>query len=204
MIALTHDEGIQLVRIARGIVEGLFQVRLPFSETFQRSALDAGVFVTILDCSTSENSLRGCIGFPIPKGEFYTSLAEAAIAAATKDPRFKPISENELDKIIFEVSVLSRPELITVEKPIEYLDKVRIGVDGLMFSWGNHSSLLLPQVAVEWGWSPDEYLCNLCCKAGLAQNMWMTDGAKIYKFTSLVYKEREPGGEVYQANIFGL
>jgi uncharacterized protein (TIGR00296 family) len=204
MIALTYDEGIQLVRIARGIVEGLFQVQQPFSENFRRSSLDAGVFVTIHDCSTSGNSLRGCIGFPIPNGEFYSLLAEAAIAAATQDPRFKPISEDELDKIIFEVSILSQPEHLTVEKPVEYLDKVRIGVDGLMFSWGNHSSLLLPQVAAEWGWNPEEYLCNLCSKAGLTRNMWMADGAKIYKFTSLIYRERQPRGEVYQDNILGL
>jgi len=201
MIALTYDEGVELVRIARGIVEGLFQVRQSFSENFQRSALDAGVFVTIYDCSNSGNSLRGCIGFPIPNRNFYSLLAEAAIASATQDPRFRPISEDELDRIIFEVSILSRPEPITVEKPVEYLDKIRIGVDGLMLSWGNYSSLLLPQVAVEWRWSPDEYLGNLCCKAGLAWDMWMANGAKIYKFTSLIYRERQPRGEVYQANV---
>jgi uncharacterized protein (TIGR00296 family) len=204
MITITHDEGKQLVRIARDTVESLFQLKELFLEPSRRAGVEAGVFVTIHGCSTNGNSLRGCIGFPFPRGDFYSSLAEAAIAAATQDPRFRPISKNELDKIIFEVSVLSRPEPITVGKPDDYLDKVKIGVDGLVFSWGKYSSLLLPQVALEFGWTVDEYLSNLSCKAGLTPDMWMADGAKIYKFACLVYKELQPRGEICRVTISGI
>ncbi|MGH9927393.1 MAG: TIGR00296 family protein, partial [Nitrososphaeraceae archaeon] len=173
MILFTLKEGQHLVNVARDIVERLFDDRRPSLEPLIETNVKAGVFVSIHDCSTGENILRGCVGFPLPRGEFCSSLEEAAIAAATQDPRFSPISKEELGKLIFEVSVLNRPELISVAKPTDYLTMVKIGVDGLMLSWGEHSSLLLPQVALEFNWTVDEFLSNLCHKAGLTPDMWM-------------------------------
>ena len=120
--------------------------------------------------------------------------------SATQDPRFRPISEDELDKVIFEVTVLNRPELINVVKPVDYLDMVKIGVDGLMLSWGEYSSLLLPQVAIEYNWTVDEYLRNLCYKAGLTPDMWMNHDVKIYKFICAVYRESKPRGGIHRVD----
>jgi uncharacterized protein len=197
MIPLTHEEGQILVRVARDSVERLFSDRGPRSRHSVQSKMQAGVFVSIHDLSSGEITLRGCVGFPLPKGEFYSSLEEAAVAAATQDPRFRPISEEELDKVIFEVSVLNRPELINVAKPVDYLNMVKIGVDGLMLNWGEYSSLLLPQVALEYNWTVDEYLRNLCYKAGLTPDMWMNHDVKIYKFSCAIYSESEPRGGIY-------
>lgn len=199
MMPFDHEEGKQLVRIARDSVERLFSDRGPPSLQYSvQSRIQAGIFVSIH--SAGDTTLRGCVGFPLPKGEFYSSLEEAAVSAATKDPRFKPISKEELDKVIFEVSVLNRPELIIVAKPVEYLDMVKIGVDGLMLKWRERSSLLLPQVASEYDWTVDEYLRNLCYKAGLPPDVWMNDDSKIYKFRCIIYRESKPMGVVYRVD----
>jgi uncharacterized protein (TIGR00296 family) len=200
MIPFTHEEGQLLVRVARDSVERLFSDRGSRSRHSVRSKMQAGVFVSIHNFSAGGNILRGCVGFPLPRGEFYSSLEEAAIAAATQDPRFRPISEDELDKVIFEVSVLNRPELMNVVKPFDYLDIVKIGVDGLMLSWGEYSSLLLPQVAVEYNWTVDEYLRNLCYKAGLTPNLWMNHDVKIYKFSCAIYRESKPRGGIHRVD----
>jgi uncharacterized protein len=200
MILFTLKEGQHLVNVARDIVERLFDDRRPSLESLIQTNVNAGVFVSIHDCSTGENILRGCVGFPLPRGEFCSSLEEAAIAAATQDPRFSPISKEELGKVIFEVSVLNRPELISVAKPTDYLTMVKIGVDGLMLSWGEHSSLLLPQVALEFNWTVDEFLSNLCHKAGLTPDMWMNKDIKIYKFNCVIFRESKPRDGIYQVD----
>jgi uncharacterized protein len=200
MILFTLKEGQHLVNVARDIVERLFDDRRPSLEPLIQTNVKAGVFVSIHDCSTGENILRGCVGFPLPRGEFCSSLEEAAIAAATQDPRFSPISKEELGKVIFEVSVLNRPELISVAKPTDYLTMVKIGVDGLMLSWGEHSSLLLPQVALEFNWTVDEFLSNMCHKAGLTPDMWMNKDIKIYKFNCVIFRESKPRDGIYQVD----
>jgi len=200
MILFTLKEGQHLVNVARDIVERLFDDRRPSLDPLIQTNVKAGVFVSIHDCSTGENILRGCVGFPLPRGEFCSSLEEAAIAAATQDPRFSPISKEELGKLIFEVSVLNRPELISVAKPTDYLTMVKIGVDGLMLSWGEHSSLLLPQVALEFNWTVDEFLSNLCHKAGLTPEMWMNKDVKIYKFNCVIFRESKPRDGIYQVD----
>lgn len=200
MIPLTHEEGQLVVKVARDSVERLFGDRGSRSRHSVQSKMQAGVFVSIHSFSAGGNNLRGCVGFPLPRGEFYSSLEEAAVAAATQDPRFRPISKEELDDVIFEVSVLNRPELINVVKPVDYLDMVEIGVDGLMLSWGEYSSLLLPQVAVEHNWTVDEYLRNLCYKAGLSPDTWMNHDVKIYKFSCAIYSESKPRGGIYRVD----
>jgi len=200
MIHFTLKEGQHLVNVARDIVERLFDDRRPSLEPLIQTNVKAGVFVSIHDCSTGENILRGCVGFPLPRGEFSSSLEEAAIAAATQDSRFSPISKEELGKVIFEVSVLNRPELISVAKPTDYLTMVKIGVDGLILSWGEHSSLLLPQVALEFNWTVDEFLSNLCDKAGLTPDMWMNKDVKIYKFNCVIFRESKPRDGIYQVD----
>ncbi|MGA7369443.1 MAG: TIGR00296 family protein [Nitrososphaeraceae archaeon] len=198
MIPLTHEEGQLLVRVARDSVERLFSDKGPKLRHSVQSNVQAGVFVSIHSFSAGGNTLRGCVGFPLPRGEFYSSLEAAAVAAATQDPRFRPISEEELGTLTFEVSVLNRPELINVANPVDYLDVVKIGVDGLMLSWGEYSSLLLPQVAVEFNWTVDEYLRHLCYKAGLTSDMWMNHDVKIYKFSCAIYSESKPRGRIYR------
>src|SRR5437867_11612891 len=114
----------------------------------------------------SEKNLRGCIGYVSPPLNIYESVVVAAINAATEDPRFIAISEKELNEIIFEVSVLSKPSLIKLENIDVSLSKIVIGRDGLILESKYGSGLCLPQVPVEQQWNIREYLRNLCYKAG--------------------------------------
>jgi uncharacterized protein len=117
-------------------------------------------------------------------------VIEAAIAAATQDPRFSPVSRRELPKIIFEVSVLTEPSEV-----IEHND-ILVGRDGLILRWKYGSGLLLPQVPVALGWNVDEYLANLCYKAGAPLDALKDPSSKLYRFQAEIFKERSPSGEV--------
>ncbi len=188
-------EGAELVRLARTAVEKYLQ-----ESTIIKSERDtqekAGVFVTLNYVSTSKKEyLRGCIGFPLPERLLYQGVVEAAIAAATEDPRFPPLDMHELDNIIFEISVLTPPERITVS-PADYGKEIQIGRDGLILQWRFGSGLLLPQVPVELKWDVEEYLANICYKAGAPPDIWLDPSSKLYKFQATVFKEVEPKGEV--------
>ncbi len=188
-------KGSLLVRIARQVVE--MHVKSGKAEIpkdvpaafFERS----GVFTTLHTYPGKE--LRGCIGFPEPMLPLIEALAESAIAAC-HDPRFPPLSEGELGKIVVEVSVLTRPREIKAEKPEEYLKKIEIGKDGLIIEKGHARGLLLPQVPVECGWDTDEYLEGLCMKAGLSRGAWREPGTKLFRFGSEIFSEERPAGNV--------
>ena len=121
----------------------------------------------------------------------------------TRDPRFLPLVEGELDKIIIEVTVLTKPELIEVNRPKEYLSAIEIGRDGLIVEQGFYKGLLLPQVPVEQGWGKEEFLSNTCMKAGLLTDAWFDDQTKIYKFSGQIFTEIEPKGKIEEKNLDG-
>jgi uncharacterized protein (TIGR00296 family) len=188
-------EGAELVRLARTVVEKYLQ-----ESTIIKSERDAqekaGVFVTLNYVTTTKKEyLRGCIGFPLPERPLYQGVVEAAIAAATEDPRFPPLDIQELDNILFEISVLTPPERITVS-PADYGKEIEIGRDGLILQWRFGSGLLLPQVPVELKWDVEQYLANICYKAGAPPDVWLDPSSKLYKFQATVFKEVEPKGEV--------
>jgi len=155
-----------------------------------------GVFVTINSLKNGEKKLRGCIGYPYPTSPLVEAVIDSAINAATQDPRFYPLSLSELDKVVFEVSVLTPPETVDVGNPKEYLAKIKVGEDGLIVEKGGYKGLLLPQVPVEWEWGEEEFLCQCCVKAGLPPDAWLTKGTKIYKFQAIVFEEETPQGEI--------
>ena len=188
-------EGAELVRLARTAVEKYLQ-----ESTIIKSERDtqekAGVFVTLNYVTTTKKEyLRGCIGFPLPERPLYQGVVEAAIAAATEDPRFPPLDIQELDNILFEISVLTPPERITFS-PADYGKEIEIGRDGLILQWRFGSGLLLPQVPVELKWDVEQYLANICYKAGAPPDVWLDPSSNLYKFQATVFKEVEPKGEV--------
>jgi len=143
-----------------------------------------GVFVTIYK---KPKELRGCVGFPYPQIPIIKGLVEAAVEAC-KDPRFPPLSKEELKDIWIEVSILSNPELIEVKNQKDCLKKINAGEDGLILQKGYCSGLLLPQV---WEEIPkkEDFLEALCMKAGLLADEWLDSSAKIYKFKVQSFKE---------------
>jgi uncharacterized protein (TIGR00296 family) len=121
--------------------------------------------------------------------------------SATRDPRFPPLSENELDNIIIEVTILTQPELIEVSQPKEYLSHIEIGRDGLIAEQGFFKGLLLPQVPVEQHWNKEEFLSHTCMKAGLIPDAWFDNNTKIFKFSGQIFSETEPRGNIKENTL---
>lgn len=193
-------EGAELVRLARVAVEKYLQESI-IIKSEKHTLEKAGVFVTLNYVTSSKKEyLRGCIGFPLPEKPLYQGVVEAAIAAATEDPRFPPLDRQELNNTVFEVSVLTSPQQISVS-PAEYGKEIEIGRDGLILHWRFGSGLLLPQVPVELKWNVEEYLANICYKAGAPPDVWLDPSSKLYKFQAVVFKEVEPKGKVVQLGI---
>ena len=162
------------------------------SDLEEKFSFNSGVFVTL----NSHDGLRGCIGFPMPEKKLSHAIIEGAIAAATEDPRFPSVKTNELNDIVFEVTVLTPPVEIDVSDPMEYLEKIKVGRDGLIIRHSFSSGLLLPQVPVEYGWDVEEFLQHTCEKAGLARNTWKNESVKIEKFEGIIFKEEKPNGVI--------
>jgi hypothetical protein len=144
-----------------------------------------GAFVTL----NKNNTLRGCIGYSEPFKPLVQAIIDVAIAAASSDPRFNKVKVDELDNIKLEISVLTKPKLIIVDKPQEYLNKIVVGKHGLIVEKGIFKGLLLPQVPIEWNWDVEEFLCQTCVKAGLMDDAWFDEDVKIYTFQAIVFKE---------------
>lgn len=201
---LTDEEGEFLVRLARKAVrENLKNGKIisPPENVSPCLLEKKGVFVTINSVINGEKSLRGCIGFPYPVYPLVRAVIEAAIESATRDPRFPPMTLRELDNVVFEVSVLTEPELIKVDSPREYPSKIKVGEDGLIVERGFYKGLLLPQVPVEWNWDEEEFLCQCCLKAGLPPDCWLLKGTKIYKFQCIIFEETSPNGSVVRKTL---
>lgn len=185
---LSDEEGKFLVKLARESIETFIKERRKLEvpeDTPNTLKEEMGAFVTL----NKEGLLRGCIGYPEPIAPLVNAVIDVAISAAVNDPRFSPVTEDELNDLAVEVSVLTKPELIEVKQPEEYIDKIKIGDDGLIIERGPYKGLLLPQVAVEWGWNVEEFLYNTCVKAGLTADCWLYPDVKIYKFSSQIFNE---------------
>lgn len=178
---LTDDERRQIPAIAReAIVCSL--VNAPVPDRTPRSgrlARPGGAFVTL----RVGGELRGCIGYiesPLPLAKV---IAEVAVKSARQDPRFPPLSAAEFAGAAIEVSVLSPLE------PVKDTGAIRPGFHGLLVELGGRRGLLLPQVALEYGWDRGEFLSNTCRKAGLGEQAWKDPGALLYMFTAEVCHE---------------
>jgi len=196
---LSQKEGEFLVKLARRAVEEYLKTRKHTrapDNVSEKLKQPCGVFVTINTIENGEKELRGCIGYPYPTDPLFQAVIQSAINAATEDPRFYPLSPKELDKVVFEVSVLTPPQKIETNKPKEYPAKINVGRDGLIVERGIYKGLLLPQVPVEWKWNEEEFLCQCCVKAGLPADNWLLDGTKLYKFQAIIFEEETPNGEV--------
>ena len=200
---LTIGDGKFLIRLARDSIKNFLNKNerlMPPPETPEKFMEKSGVFVT-LNKKDNSKELRGCIGYPYPTDPLVIALLNSAIEAATGDPRFPPITIDELNKIIVEVSVLTKPDLIKVDEPLELPKKIKVGEDGLIIEKGHIKGLLLPQVPIEWNWDNEEYLANLCAKAGLPFDCWIMEETKVYKFQAMVFEEEEPNGKIHLRNL---
>lgn len=201
---LSLQEGKFLIHLARNAVKKYLETARTFEvpeNTPKKLFEHCGVFVTINSLKNWEKKLRGCIGYPYPTSPLVEATIDSAINAATRDPRFYPLSLRELDNVVFEVSVLTPPEEVEVGSPKEYLAEIKVGQDGLIVEKSGYKGLLLPQVPVEWEWCEEEFLCQCCIKAGLPPDSWLMKGTKIYKFQAIIFEEVAPQGEVKRLHL---
>jgi uncharacterized protein (TIGR00296 family) len=112
-------------------------------------------------------------------------VSEVAAKAALDDPRFPPVSEEELTQIHLDISVLS-----PLERVLD-VEKIEVGKHGLLLENGYFRGLLLPQVAVEYHWDRETFLQNTARKAGLPLDAWKDENTNLYSFTAEVFSEEE-------------
>ena len=174
----SREERETLLRLAHCAIDSAFDgSKLDLHPPTPHLAQMRGVFTTL----HLNGKLRGCIGYVIPTHPLYRTVAETAQAAAFDDPRFQPVTSDEASALRVEISVLS------VLQPIRP-EEVRVGVHGLVVTFGGRRGLLLPQVPVEWQWNRETFLAQTCLKAGLPPNAWL-QGAELQAFTAEVFGE---------------
>ncbi|MCE4625134.1 MAG: AmmeMemoRadiSam system protein A [Desulfurococcales archaeon] len=202
---LTEEEGTTLVRLARKSVEYFFKNRsiMPLPDNLPPRLLRPGAaFVTIEKLVDGERSLRGCIGVIRPIDKLAKVVVEVALESAFNDPRFPPLREEELDSVIFEVSVLSDMEYIG-DSPQERVSNVVIGRDGLLVvdTLTGRQGLLLPEVPIDYMWDVETFLSQTCVKAGLYPSCWKSKTVKVYRFRARVWWEKSPRGPIEERNL---
>jgi uncharacterized protein (TIGR00296 family) len=205
MNPLSTEEGRILVETARqAIIHHLDGKNLdPTDSANSELSVPRGVFVTLFNQMISRG-LRGCIGNPFPKTSLLNETVRCAVEAATMDPRFAPLRQDEfLRSIAVEVTVLSPLEHIIVKSPLDLPLNIKVGRDGLLVDGVGTRGLLLPQVAVDEGFDEEEFLNQCCLKAGLMPDAWVTGSVKVARFQGQIFSEESPGGGVFERNLRG-
>ena len=187
-IGLTREEKAYLLTLARRTIESSLGKETRDPPALQSPVLDkpCGAFVTL----SKKGTLRGCIGYIEAVKPLRETIAEMAESAAFKDWRFPPLRESELDEIEIEISVLS---------PLRRIDDpslIEVGTHGIIISRGSNRGLLLPQVAVEWGWDRQTFLRQTCIKAGLPEEAWSKEGTTIDIFSADIFNEHDLDREI--------
>jgi AmmeMemoRadiSam system protein A len=180
----TPEDQRRLLMIARRALEArVRRERDPALES--GGALDArcGAFVTI----HRRHELRACLGRLETDWAVSRVVAHLGRAAADSDPRFAPVTPDELAVLTIEISAL------TPEQEVRSVADIEIGRHGLIVERGHRRGLLLPQVATEHGWDVEAFLEHTCMKAGLPVDAWKDD-VRILSFEAEVFSERDADG----------
>ena len=176
---LTEADKRALLEMARAAVEAQVRGAAPPDPVLALPEA-TGAFVTV----KNHGELRGCLGTLQCRVGLAQEIVRCASDAASRDPRFAPLTAEELPAVSIEVSVLGPLQPID---PVTH-DAIVIGRHGLVVEQGRRRGLLLPQVATEWGWTPEQFLRQTCLKAGLPGDAWR-HGASVYRFEADVFGE---------------
>jgi hypothetical protein len=182
-VKLDDTDKSHLLDIARKTLESFIYTKTKPDFTVYEKELQqkSGVFVTL----NENGKLRGCIGYLRPYRPLYLAVSDMARAAATQDMRFTAVTTEELPNIQIEISVLSPMTEITSTSEVE------IGKDGILIVNGDQSGVFLPQVATENHWTREQFLENVCGKAGLPVSALKDPNTRLYIFTAEVFREEE-------------
>ncbi len=191
------EQGKELVGIAREQIDAYVNDRpfLLFEDILENYQELSGCFVTL----NIDSHLRGCIGYPEPVFPLWQALRRSAIAAASEDPRFMPVTPKELEQISVEVNVLTTPMELVAKDIEELFTRIVIGRDGLIIQKGRKRGLLLPSVPVVENWDLDLFLAHLCLKANLRTEAWKNlNEVTLWTFQSQIFEEKTPRGEIVE------
>jgi len=191
---LTEKEKGVLILAARDSIDSLFGEEKPSIIDYNYfpglAQVGPGAFVTL----TIHNRLRGCIGYISSNKNIFETVCDAAVQAATNDPRFPSLTEEEFAHTNIEISILS------MLAPILNYDEIVLGVHGLVLDYGFSRALLLPQVAAENNYNRDQFLMAICEKAGINPNAWQNKMLDIKIFTATVFSEMGNRKKTYEQN----
>lgn len=204
--AYTDEEGKYLVQMARKSLTFFLEnkKKLPIPQDCPPKLKEkSGIFVTINGYrpNHTERDLRGCIGRPFPEDPLIKAAIDSAVDAGVGDPRFHHVRKEDLEKIIFEITALTPPVPIKANSIEELYAAIEIGRDGLIIEgsrkYGRGAGLFLPQVPIEQKWNKEEYLIELCGKAGIDGDAWRDlKETTISKFQGEIFEEESPKGAI--------
>ncbi len=196
--SLTLEDGKYLVRLARRAIETYLARGLKVTPDDAPSKLmeKGAAFVTLL--THPKRELGGCIGYVEPMKPLAETVIEVAIAAATSDPRFYPVSLEEMDSIVVEVSVLGDHKAFPAPQALKH---IRIGETGIIIKRGPFSGVLLPEVPVEYCWDEETFLAETCVKAGLPPDCWLSEDTVAILYRGRTWTETKPRGEVVERDL---
>jgi len=182
---MSDERGVVLLPIARAAISGALKVSYKADESAPWLAEHGACFVTL----TQRGELRGCIGSLQAHQPLLADIKGNAISAAIRDPRFTPLSTEELDITTVEISLLSSTQAMEVRDEADALAQLRPGVDGIIFDYGRYRSTFLPQVWESLA-QPRQFLGMLRRKAGLPDDFW-AEGVKLSRYTVTKWSESE-------------
>ena len=185
MSHLTPEQGRLLLSIARVLITKKLGIFAPLAKTSDHPWLNepAATFVTI----KIDGELRGCIGSLKAHHSLMNDLQNNATAAAFEDPRFSPLTKDELDQATIEISLLGDAEPIDFSDEEDALAKLHPHVDGIIFMCGRYRSTFLPQVWEQLP-TPSMFMAHLKQKAGLAPDFWSND-VLLYRYAVQKFSE---------------
>ena len=181
---LTEEDKVILLSAARESINSVFSEGFPPGPNYAKYPnleQNFGAFVTL----RIHNELRGCIGYIFSQTPLFETVCDAAKQSAFNDPRFFPLTSQELNDVDIEISVLSIPV------QINGYDDIKLGIHGLLLEEGVNKSVLLPQVAIENNLGLEEFLSILCEKAGLSSRLWKIKMLNLKSFEAQVFSEEE-------------
>ncbi len=180
---LTPAHGRELLRIARETLSAhLAGKPAPDAAPDDPLLLEKrGAFVTLRE--GPKKHLRGCIGHIRAVHPLWRTVRDMAVEAATGDPRFDPVTAEDLPRLSIEISAL------TPLRRVQSHCEIEVGRHGLYLVRGRRSGLLLPQVPGEFGWNLEEFLVHTCRKAGLGDGEWREEGTELYSFEAEIFTE---------------
>lgn len=188
---LSAEDGALLLQLARETIShelgkenntaGTLKIRLSDMAITE----NRGTFVSL----HKKGDLRGCIGNIEPSKTIYDGVKDNAKHAAFKDPRFKPLSYDELRETNIEVSILTQPQRLDYTDPIDLIEKLRPGIDGVVIEKEIHRATFLPQVWDQLE-DPNLFLAHLCMKAGLSSEEWKSGDLKVLTYQVQLFEEK--------------